>query len=235
VAVSHRLSQRYFRTGALPRGCLGYKAMSGSRPPIVHSGGPRHVNENEGHPRGSQGRVGLRPPREEEAADVTNLVQGALDRYGLFADDLEVTADASDGTITLAGHVRSWLEHHVVTDAVWMVSVSRTSATTSMSPADGRQPGSSPGLTSDPRGDRPGVPAGRLPGQVQRVSRMHEGSMNPRPAPLLWALARTACTSGRFNPIASMVGGTRRRRRDPGPAVAVGPAGPIGWTGRCSR
>jgi len=28
--------------------------------------------------------------------------------------------DASDGTITLAGHVRSWLEHDAVIDAAWM-------------------------------------------------------------------------------------------------------------------
>ena len=44
----------------------------------------------------------------------------ALDRYGLFADDSEVTADASDSTITLAGHVRSWLGHYPVIDAAWM-------------------------------------------------------------------------------------------------------------------
>jgi len=57
---------------------------------------------------------------EEEAADVTDLVQGALDRYGLFGDDSDVTVDARDGTVTLAGHVRSWLEHDAVMDAAWM-------------------------------------------------------------------------------------------------------------------
>jgi len=37
-----------------------------------------------------------------EVADVTMLVQGALDRYALIEDDSDVAVDASDGTITLA-------------------------------------------------------------------------------------------------------------------------------------
>ena len=41
-----------------------------------------------------------------EAAEVTDLVQGALDRYGLLTDDTDVLVDASDGTIT--GHIRTW-------------------------------------------------------------------------------------------------------------------------------
>ena len=57
---------------------------------------------------------------QEEAADVTDLVQGALDRYGLLDDDSDVTVAASDGTVTLAGHVRTWLEHDAVMDAAWM-------------------------------------------------------------------------------------------------------------------
>ena len=57
---------------------------------------------------------------EEEAADVADLVQSALDRYGLFDDDSDVTVDAGDGTVTLAGHVRTWLEHDAVIDAAWM-------------------------------------------------------------------------------------------------------------------
>jgi osmotically-inducible protein OsmY len=57
---------------------------------------------------------------EEEAADVSDLVQGALDRYGLFDDDSDVTVAAGDGTVTLAGHVRTWLEHDAVIDAAWM-------------------------------------------------------------------------------------------------------------------
>jgi osmotically-inducible protein OsmY len=54
-----------------------------------------------------------------EEADVTFLVQGALDRYGLLADDGDVQVDASDGTITLTGHIRSWAEHDSVIDAAW--------------------------------------------------------------------------------------------------------------------
>ncbi len=55
-----------------------------------------------------------------EAADVTGLVQGAIDRCVLIADDSDVTVDASDGTITLAGHVRTWAEHDAVIGAAWM-------------------------------------------------------------------------------------------------------------------
>jgi osmotically-inducible protein OsmY len=55
-----------------------------------------------------------------EAADATRLVQGALDRYALIRDDSEVQVDASDGTITLSGHVCTWAEHDAVLDAAWM-------------------------------------------------------------------------------------------------------------------
>ena len=54
-----------------------------------------------------------------EAADVTDRVQDALDRYGLIADDSEVDVDASDGTVTLTGHIRNWAEHDAVLDAAW--------------------------------------------------------------------------------------------------------------------
>jgi len=57
---------------------------------------------------------------DEEAADVTALVQGALDRYALIGDDSDVTVDASDGTITLTGHIRTWAEHDAAIDAAWM-------------------------------------------------------------------------------------------------------------------
>ena len=49
-----------------------------------------------------------------EAAKVTDLVQDALDRYGLMAVDTDVQVDASDGTVTLTGHVHSWAEHGAV-------------------------------------------------------------------------------------------------------------------------
>jgi len=57
---------------------------------------------------------------DREAAEVTTLVQGAIDRYALIADDSDVTVDASDGTIMLSGHVRTWAEHDAVIDAAWM-------------------------------------------------------------------------------------------------------------------
>ncbi len=54
-----------------------------------------------------------------EAADVTDLVQDALDRYGLMSVDTDVQVDASDGTVELTGHVRTWSEHAAVIDAAW--------------------------------------------------------------------------------------------------------------------
>lgn len=35
-------------------------------------------------------------------------------------DDIEVTVDAADGTVTLPGHVRSWLEHGTAINSAWM-------------------------------------------------------------------------------------------------------------------
>jgi osmotically-inducible protein OsmY len=55
-----------------------------------------------------------------EIADVSNLVLGALNRNALISDDSDVTVDASDGTVTLSGHVRTWAEHDAVVDAAWM-------------------------------------------------------------------------------------------------------------------
>jgi len=55
----------------------------------------------------------------EETADATRRVQRALDRYGLFGDDSDISVTAADGTITLAGHVQTWAEHDAVIDAAW--------------------------------------------------------------------------------------------------------------------
>jgi osmotically-inducible protein OsmY len=54
-----------------------------------------------------------------EAADVADLVQGALDRYMVLPFDNDVQVDASDGTVTLTGHIESWAEHDAVIDAAW--------------------------------------------------------------------------------------------------------------------
>jgi osmotically-inducible protein OsmY len=54
-----------------------------------------------------------------EAADVAILVQDALERYALIPDGSDVEVDASDGTVTLTGHVRNWAEHDMVIDAAW--------------------------------------------------------------------------------------------------------------------
>ena len=54
-----------------------------------------------------------------EAADVTDLVQDALFRYGLFPDESDVRVGASDGTVILTGHVSNWAERGMVIDAAW--------------------------------------------------------------------------------------------------------------------
>ena len=52
--------------------------------------------------------------------DVTLLVQGALDRYALVADDSDVVVDTSGNTVTLSGRVATWAEHDAVVGAAWM-------------------------------------------------------------------------------------------------------------------
>jgi osmotically-inducible protein OsmY len=54
-----------------------------------------------------------------EAADVTDRVSDALFRYGMLPDDSDVRVGASDGTVTLTGHIRTWAEHDAVVDAAW--------------------------------------------------------------------------------------------------------------------
>ena len=58
----------------------------------------------------------------DQTQDVTMLVQGALDRYGLFHDDSEIAVAASDGAVTLSGRVRTWTEHDAAIGAAWMGS-----------------------------------------------------------------------------------------------------------------
>jgi osmotically-inducible protein OsmY len=59
---------------------------------------------------------------DADPVDVTFLVQGALDRYALIADDSDVAVDTSGNTVTLDGHVRTWAEHDAVIGAAWMAS-----------------------------------------------------------------------------------------------------------------
>ena len=56
---------------------------------------------------------------EIEAADTMDLVQGALDRYGLLPGDTDVRVTASDHTVIITGHVQTWGEHDAVMDAAW--------------------------------------------------------------------------------------------------------------------
>ncbi len=53
---------------------------------------------------------------------VTLLVEGALDRYALVADDCDVTVDTSGNTVTLTGHVATWAERDAVVGAAWMAN-----------------------------------------------------------------------------------------------------------------
>ena len=57
---------------------------------------------------------------DADVIDVTALVQAALDRYALIPDDSDVTVDSSNGTVILAGHVRTWAEHDAALGAAWM-------------------------------------------------------------------------------------------------------------------
>jgi osmotically-inducible protein OsmY len=73
------------------------------------------------------GLTGLRNIRDDidlsydaDPADVTLLVQSALDRNALIADDSNVSVDTTGNTVTLSGHVRTWAEHDAVVSAAWM-------------------------------------------------------------------------------------------------------------------
>jgi osmotically-inducible protein OsmY len=54
-----------------------------------------------------------------EAANVANVVQGALDRYGVLPFDNDVRVQADDGTITFTGSVGSCGQDDAVIDAAW--------------------------------------------------------------------------------------------------------------------
>ena len=75
------------------------------------------------------GLTGVRNVRDDieigydaNPADVALLVQDALDRYAVVADDSDVGVYTSGNTVTLTGHVRTWAEHDAVIGAAWMAS-----------------------------------------------------------------------------------------------------------------
>ena len=59
---------------------------------------------------------------DADPADVSFLVQDALERYALIPDDSDVVVGASGNTVTLTGHVRTWAEHDAAVGAAWMAS-----------------------------------------------------------------------------------------------------------------
>ncbi len=73
------------------------------------------------------GLTGVRNIRDDieisydaDPVDVTLLVQDALDRNALIADDSDVSVDTSGNTVMLRGHVRTWAERDAVVGAAWM-------------------------------------------------------------------------------------------------------------------
>ena len=73
------------------------------------------------------GLTGIRNVRDDidisndaDPVDVTVLVQAALDRNALIADDSDVVADTKGNSVTLTGHVRTWAEHDAAVGAAWM-------------------------------------------------------------------------------------------------------------------
>jgi osmotically-inducible protein OsmY len=73
------------------------------------------------------GLIGVRNVRDDidlsydaDPGDVTVLVQNALDRNALIADDSKVSVDTTGNTVTLSGHVRTHAEHDAVVSAAWM-------------------------------------------------------------------------------------------------------------------
>ena len=75
------------------------------------------------------GLTGVRQVKDEivvswdaDPADVTALVQDALDRRALFVDDSAVAVSAAGHAVTLTGHVRTWAEHDAAVGAAWMAS-----------------------------------------------------------------------------------------------------------------
>jgi osmotically-inducible protein OsmY len=83
--------------------------------------------QREAAERAVAGITGVRHVKDEieiscdaDPVDVTGLVQDALDRNALVEDDSDVHVGTSGTTVTLDGHVRTWVEHDAVVGATWM-------------------------------------------------------------------------------------------------------------------
>lgn len=90
------------------------------------TGMARHGSERDVAEQAIAGLIGVRGITNDievysdvETEDVTDLVQDALDRYSLIPDGSDVRVSASDGTVTLTGHVDDWAEHDAVIRAAW--------------------------------------------------------------------------------------------------------------------
>jgi len=59
---------------------------------------------------------------DADPLDATQLIQDALHRHALVADDSDVAVDAEGKALTLTGHVRTLAEHDAVISAAWMAN-----------------------------------------------------------------------------------------------------------------
>jgi osmotically-inducible protein OsmY len=94
---------------------------------LTLTGTVQYAREREAAELAVSGLIGVRNIENDidlsydaDPADVTVLVQNALDRNALIADDSDVSVDATGNTVTLSGHVRTRAEHDAVVGAAWM-------------------------------------------------------------------------------------------------------------------
>jgi osmotically-inducible protein OsmY len=94
---------------------------------ITLTGLVKYGRQREAAEQAVAGLTGVRSIHDEieigydvDPVDVTLLVQDALDRNALIADDSDVTVDTKGNTVTLSGHVRTWAERDAVVGAAWM-------------------------------------------------------------------------------------------------------------------
>jgi osmotically-inducible protein OsmY len=94
---------------------------------ITLTGLVKYGSQREPAERAVAGLTGVRNIHDEieigygaDPVDVTWLVQDALDRHGLIADDSDVSVDTSGNTVTLRGYVRTWAGRDAVAGAAWM-------------------------------------------------------------------------------------------------------------------